>query len=142
MLITSLPDDIINKTVLEFADTPIGCSAFFPRQTTYVARSLIFSHLAWLFELAGGAIGDFENSCLPKEQREATFNVAALHQWDLGIDDPKCVYTAENVSDPPALRSRPKFDPNRSQWLDKTLKPVAQGGPFPSVCAPFSLHPR
>ncbi|KAF9783970.1 hypothetical protein BJ322DRAFT_888554 [Thelephora terrestris] len=93
MLITSLPDDIINKTVLEFADTPIGCT--------------------WLFELAGGAIGDFENSCLPKEQREATFNVAALHQWDLGIDDPKCVYTAEN-------------------WLDKTLKPVAQGGPFPS----------
>ena len=25
-LITSLPDEVINKTVLEFADTPIGCS--------------------------------------------------------------------------------------------------------------------
>ena len=57
----------------------------------------IDSHLAWLFELAGGAIGDFENSCLPKEQREAAFTVAALHQWDLGIDDPKCVTTAEDV---------------------------------------------
>ncbi|KAF9649484.1 hypothetical protein BDM02DRAFT_3113707 [Thelephora ganbajun] len=92
-LITSLPDDIINRTVLEFADTPIGCT--------------------WLFELAGGAIKDFENSCLPKEQREAAFTVAALHQWDLGINDPKCVYTAED-------------------WLGKTLKFVTQGGPFPS----------
>jgi len=92
-LITSLPDDIINQTVLEFADTPIGCT--------------------WLFELAGGAIGDFENSCVPKEQREAAFTVAALHQWDLGIDDPRCVGAAED-------------------WLDGTLKPVTQGGPFPS----------
>jgi hypothetical protein len=25
-LITSLPDEVINKTVLEFADTPVGCS--------------------------------------------------------------------------------------------------------------------
>lgn len=25
-LISSLPDDIINQTVLEFADTPVGCS--------------------------------------------------------------------------------------------------------------------
>ena len=68
----------------------------FPAQTTD-ARLLIFSHLAWFFELTGGAIGDFENPCLPKEQREATFTVAALHQWDLGIDDPKCVTTAEGV---------------------------------------------
>ncbi len=25
-LISSLPDEVINKTVLEFADTPVGCS--------------------------------------------------------------------------------------------------------------------
>jgi hypothetical protein len=40
---------------------------------------------------------DFEDSCLPKEQREATFTVAALHQWDLEIDDPTCVSAAEGV---------------------------------------------
>lgn len=71
-----------------------------PIHSIYTACSLTFSPSAWLFELAGGAIGDSENSCLPKEQRDATFNVTALHQWDLGIDDPKCVYTAEDVSDP------------------------------------------
>ena len=27
-LITTLPDEVINRTVLEFADTPIGCSTF------------------------------------------------------------------------------------------------------------------
>ena len=27
-LISSLPDKIINKTVIEFADTPVGCSEF------------------------------------------------------------------------------------------------------------------
>lgn len=27
-LISSLPDDIVNKTVLQFADTPVGCSAY------------------------------------------------------------------------------------------------------------------
>jgi hypothetical protein len=30
-LISSLPDDIVNKTVLQFADTPVGCSASFSR---------------------------------------------------------------------------------------------------------------
>jgi len=25
-LVSSLPDDIINQTVLQFADTPVGCS--------------------------------------------------------------------------------------------------------------------
>lgn len=54
--------------------------------------------LAWLFELAGGAIGDFENTCLPKEQREAAFHIAALHQWDLEVDDPRCISSAEDVS--------------------------------------------
>lgn len=53
---------------------------------------------AWIFELAGGAIADFEDTCLPKEQREATWTIAALHQWDMGIDDPRCIISAEDVS--------------------------------------------
>ncbi|KAG7091291.1 hypothetical protein E1B28_010338 [Marasmius oreades] len=92
-LITSLSDEIIDKTVMKFSDTPEGCT--------------------WLFELAGGAIADFENTCLPKSQREATFTVAALHQWDMGINDPRCITTAES-------------------WIKDTLKPVQTGGPFPS----------
>ncbi|KAJ3758077.1 hypothetical protein EV360DRAFT_44718 [Lentinula raphanica] len=92
-LITSLPDDIIAQTVLKFDDTPIGCT--------------------WLFELAGGAISDFENTCIPKSQRETLFTVAALHQWDMGINDPRCITTAED-------------------WIAETLKPVRTGGPFPS----------
>ena len=54
--------------------------------------------LAWIFELAGGAIADYEDNCLPKEQREAAWTVAALHQWDMGIDDPRCITSAEAVS--------------------------------------------
>ena len=53
--------------------------------------------LAWIFELCGGAIADYEDTCLPKEQREATWTVAALHQWDMGVDDPRCISTAEEV---------------------------------------------
>ncbi|GAV99301.1 fad fmn-containing dehydrogenase [Lentinula edodes] len=49
----------------------------------------------WLFELAGGAI------------------IAALHQWDMGINDPRCITTAED-------------------WIAETLKPIQTGGPFPS----------
>ncbi|KAI0061867.1 hypothetical protein BV25DRAFT_1947112 [Artomyces pyxidatus] len=90
---TSLADNVINKTVIELADTPIGCT--------------------WLFELAGGAIADFENNCVPKKQREASFTIAALHQWDMSIDDPRCVETAE-------------------EWLRDTIGHVAVGGPFPS----------
>ena len=52
---------------------------------------------AWIFELAGGAIADFEDTCVPKEQREAAWTVAALHQWEMGIDDPRCITTAEDV---------------------------------------------
>ncbi|KAI0316425.1 hypothetical protein OF83DRAFT_1126863 [Amylostereum chailletii] len=98
-LASSLPDDVINKTVIEFADTPIGCT--------------------WLFELAGGAIADFEGNCVPKAQREAAFTIAALHQWDMSLDDPRCVETAE-------------------EWLQDTVGTVAVGGPFPSVRPPFS----
>lgn len=64
---------------------------------------------AWLFELAGGAIADFDGTCVPKSQREAAFTIAGLHQWDMGIDDPRCVETAEEVRcapfSPPASAS-------------------------------------
>ncbi|KIJ15662.1 hypothetical protein PAXINDRAFT_99511 [Paxillus involutus ATCC 200175] len=92
-LINSLPDEIVNKTVLQFAETPVGCT--------------------WLFELAGGALMDFEDSCLPKSQRQAAFNVAALHQWDIDFDDPRCIESAE-------------------EWIAETLTPVTIGGPLPS----------
>ncbi|KAF7362444.1 FAD-binding PCMH-type domain-containing protein [Mycena venus] len=78
-LITSLPDEIINETVMQFADTPVGCT--------------------WLFELAGGAIVDFENNCVPKSQREASFTIAALHQWEMTIDDDRCIDSAEEAMD-------------------------------------------
>lgn len=101
-LITSLPDDVINQTVLDFADTPVGCSksvfllAFchFHRRTVLMCE---FYVSAWLFELAGGAITDFEGSCVPKSRREAAFTTAALHQWEMGVDDPRCVSSAEEV---------------------------------------------
>ncbi|KAF9562951.1 hypothetical protein CPC08DRAFT_749159 [Agrocybe pediades] len=92
-LISSLPDDIINDTVLQFADTPVGCT--------------------WLFELAGGAITDFEDTCVPKSQREAAFTIAALHQWEMDVDDDRCIDSAE-------------------EWIAGTLLPVHVGGPFPS----------
>lgn len=92
-LVSSLTDDIINKTVLEFDGTPVGCT--------------------WLFELAGGAIKDYTDNCVPKSQREASFTIAALHQWEMDIDDDRCVASAE-------------------EWISDTLKPVHVGGPFPS----------
>jgi hypothetical protein len=51
-----------------------------------------------LFELAGGALGDFEDNCIPKAQRQASFTVAALHQWDIEFQDPRCVHSAEEAS--------------------------------------------
>ncbi|KAJ7721491.1 hypothetical protein B0H16DRAFT_1602527 [Mycena metata] len=93
-LITSLPDEIINETVMQFADTPVGCT--------------------WLFELAGGALVDHaEDSCVPKSQREASFNIAALHQWEMTVDDDRCIDSAE-------------------EWIAGSLKSVQSGGPLPS----------
>ncbi|KAJ7286911.1 hypothetical protein C8J57DRAFT_1430748 [Mycena rebaudengoi] len=85
-LITSLPDEVINQTVLQFADTPVGCT--------------------WLFELAAGAIVDHEDNC-------ASFTIAALHQWEMSIDDDRCIDSAE-------------------EWIAQTLSIVQSGGPFPS----------
>jgi len=93
-LINSLPDDIIGNTVLQFADAPVGCT--------------------WLFELVGGAMVDVQDGCIPLNQRQdAAFTVAALHQWDINFDDPRCVTSAE-------------------QWIAQTLKPVSLAGPIPS----------
>lgn len=64
---------------------------------THLAYTFYFLP-AWLFELAGGAITDYENTCVPKSQREASFTIAALHQWEMDIDDDRCVDSAEEVS--------------------------------------------
>lgn len=92
-LVSSLPDDIINDTVIQFAGTPVGCT--------------------WLFELAAGSIPDHEDTCVPKSQREASFTIAALHQWEMDIDDDRCIDSAE-------------------EWISGTLKSIQLGGPLPS----------
>ncbi|KDQ20249.1 hypothetical protein BOTBODRAFT_51605 [Botryobasidium botryosum FD-172 SS1] len=74
-LITTLTDQMIHDSVMEFGDTPDGCT--------------------WLFELSGGAMGDVEDSVLPTALRKACFNVVALHQWKIDENDPECVQTAE-----------------------------------------------
>jgi hypothetical protein len=121
-LISSLPDEVINKTVLEFADTPVGCSRspffWFPISS----QPCVFS--AWLFELAGGAIIDYEETCVAKAQREAAFTIAALHQWEMGIDDPRCVTSAEEVrllpcSFTPVDRTAPLVAPRDDQACGK-----------------------
>ncbi len=136
-LISSLPDDIINETVIQFSDTPVGCSAYlFIRRSLYIFFSIAlifyFLDLAWLFELAGGAISDYEDTCVPKSQREASFTIAALHQWEMEIDDDRCIDSAEEVSISHAASSANSLLTS-SQWISGTLKPVHVGGPFPSV---------
>jgi hypothetical protein len=68
---------------------------FFP--SSFSISYGLFLATAWLFELAGGALVDFEDNCIPKAQRQASFNVAALHQWDIDFQDPRCVHSAEEV---------------------------------------------
>ena len=43
-------------------------------------------------------MADYDDTCFPAKHREASFTIAALHQWDLGVDDPRCVAVAEDVS--------------------------------------------
>lgn len=88
--------------------------------------------LAWLFELSGGAIADFEDTCVPKEQREATWTVAALHQWEMGIDDPRCITSAEEVCVHFYVCLQAS-DGSSCQWIDGVIGTVALGGPYPSV---------
>jgi hypothetical protein len=93
-LISSLPDEIINETVIQFANTPVGCSTSFLFLPD-ILMVLLFT--AWLFEIAGGAIADFEDTCVPKSQRDAPFTIAALHQWEMDVRDDRCVDSAEEV---------------------------------------------
>lgn len=77
---------------------------------------------------------DFEDTCIPKSQREASFTIAALHQWEMDIDDDRCIDSAEEVS----IYISPFFRSSLVhlfllQWIAGTLKPVHVGGPFPSV---------
>jgi hypothetical protein len=147
-LISSLPDEVINKTVLEFADTPVGCSKslLFPFGNTLRKSESHFA--AWLFELSGGAIVDYEKTCVPKAQREAAFTIAALHQWEMGVDDPRCVSSAEDVRSSPPLCFPMTitlcfFPPlSTKQWLRETIKPVTCGGAFPSVRLFFMVQGR
>ena len=47
---------------------------------------------------AASGFGD-HGTCIPASQREASFTIAALHQWEIGVDDPRCVEVAEEVND-------------------------------------------
>jgi len=78
---------------MKFSTGPVGCT--------------------WLFELSGGALLDFEDNCIPKSQREASFNIVALHQWEMDEVDTRCRSTAE-------------------EWISGTLLPVNCGGPVPT----------
>ena len=40
-------------------------------------------------------------------QRQAAFTIAALHQWEMGIDDLRCISSAEDVRSSPPLHVLP-----------------------------------
>ncbi|KAG8903742.1 hypothetical protein FRB99_002833 [Tulasnella sp. 403] len=92
-VVTSLTDELIHETVQRFADTPDGC--------------------AWLFELGGGALTDFEDTCIPKPIRQGSFNIVAFHQWKIEDIDIRCVESAE-------------------EWMAEHVNRVSSGGPLPS----------
>lgn len=93
-LVNSLPDSVVHDSVNQFSETPSGCSTSGP----FVVSKCSNKHIAWLFELAGGRIPEFKDSCIPAEHREAQFTIVALHQWDIGLSDPRCKISAEEVS--------------------------------------------
>lgn len=59
-ILNSLPDGVIDETVLKFSRTISGCT--------------------WLFELAGGAVEDTTTSCLPMSHRQVVWNVVGFLQ--------------------------------------------------------------
>jgi hypothetical protein len=153
-LIHSLPDEVIHKTVMQFADTPIGCSKCSalpcPALPSPHILTLCSHRPAWIFELSGGAIADFEDTCLPKEQREAIWTVAALHQWEMGINDPRCITTAEAVRhlftscrlSCPAHGAAPIVDENRDQaGLGRRAVPYCTSAllPYSFVCMKLNI---
>ena len=44
-------------------------------------------------------MADFDDTCVPKSQREAAFTIAALHQWEMDVNDDRCEASAEEVGD-------------------------------------------
>ena len=93
-LISSLTDEMINETCIKFQSTPPACSK--PYESSLLLARLI-TILAWFFELAGGKLPEFEDTCVPRSTREAAFTIAALHQWPLEENDPRCIDTAAEV---------------------------------------------
>jgi hypothetical protein len=93
-LISSLTDEVINETCIKFQRTPPACSE--PYESSLFPAGLI-TIPAWFFELAGGKLPEFESSCVPRSTREAAFTIAALHQWPLEENDPRCIDTAAEV---------------------------------------------
>jgi hypothetical protein len=93
-LISSLTDEMINETCIKFQSTPPACSE--PYESSLPHARLI-TIPAWFFELAGGKLPEFENTCVPRSSREAAFTIAALHQWPLDENDPRCIDTAAEV---------------------------------------------
>jgi hypothetical protein len=88
----------------------------------------VLSFVAWLFELAGGAIEDgAETTPVPLSSRQARFNLLALHQWPLNEDqigDERCIKTA-------------------ADWINKVIAPGSPGGPLPcvSLASPLPSSP-
>jgi hypothetical protein len=73
---------------------------------------------AWLFEFTGAsAVGDTRDSCFPLTHREASFTVAALHQWshdESPAQDDLCVISAD-------------------EWIEQVIHKYSPGGPLPCV---------
>jgi len=95
-LISSLTDEMINDTCIKFQSTPPACSKSYGSS---LPLTRLITIPAWFFELAGGKLPEFENTCVPGSSREAAFTIAALHQWPLEENDPRCIDTAAEVSD-------------------------------------------
>jgi len=85
---------MINETCIKFQKTPPACSKPY-EPSLFLAR--LITTPAWFFELAGGKLPEFENTCVPRSTREAAFTIAALHQWPLEENDPRCIDSAAEV---------------------------------------------
>ena len=80
---------------------------------------------------------DFDNTCVPKSQRQAAFTIAALHQWEMDVNDDRCEASAEEVGIPSfffySVSTDLFVDLHLYKWISETLDRVSLGGPFPSV---------
>ena len=65
-------------------------------------------------------MSEVQDTCFPLSHREASFTVAALHQWshtEPPVLDTRCVTTAE-------------------EWINEVIHPHSPGGPLPCVSIP------